>query len=95
MLPSLEYHACRSCARPLVITSLDQIHAADHGKLPPGMTPKAPPDAGTGALRAGFGVAHFGVHTTDLDSVLARLREAAVHVHAEPRRAGSIRCSTA
>jgi hypothetical protein len=59
------------------------------------MTPKEPSDAGTGALRAGFGVAQFGVHTTNLDGLLARLREAGVHAHAEPRRASSIRRSTA
>jgi len=60
-------------------------------EFPPGMMPAEPPEVGVGALRAGFGVAHFGVQTTDLDRVLARLREAGVHAHAEPRRAGSIR----
>ncbi len=60
-------------------------------EFPPGMTPMDPPEAGEGALRSGFGVAHFGVQTTDLDGVLARLLEAGVHAHAEPRRTGSIR----
>ena len=55
------------------------------------MTPADPPEAGEGALRSGFGVAHFGVQTTDLDGDLARLGEAGVHAHAEPRRTGSIR----
>jgi catechol 2,3-dioxygenase-like lactoylglutathione lyase family enzyme len=59
--------------------------------FPSGMTPMEPPEAGEGALRSGFGVAHFGVQTTDLDGALARLREAGVHAHAEPRRTGSIR----
>ncbi len=60
-------------------------------EFPPGMTPAEPPEAGEGALRSGFGVAHFGVQTTDLDGDLARLGEAGVHAHAEPRRTGSIR----
>ncbi|MBT8481085.1 MAG: hypothetical protein HKP36_05810 [Myxococcales bacterium] len=50
-----------------------------------------PPEAGKGALRSGFGVAHFGLQTTDLDGDLARLGEAGVYAHAEPRRTGSIR----
>jgi catechol 2,3-dioxygenase-like lactoylglutathione lyase family enzyme len=60
-------------------------------EFPPGMTPAAPPEAGDGALRAGFGVAHFGLQTTDLDGVLARLRDAGAHVHADARHVGSIR----
>lgn len=60
-------------------------------EFPPGMTPMEPPEAGDGALRSGFGVAHFGVQTTDLDAVLARLREVGVRAHAEPRRTGSVR----
>lgn len=60
-------------------------------EFPAGMTPADPPEAGEGALRSGFGVAHFGVQTTDLDGDLARLGEAGVHAHAEPRRTGSIR----
>jgi len=60
-------------------------------EFPPGMTPMEPPEAGDGALRSGFGVAHFGVQTTDLDGALARLREAGMEAHAEPRRTGSVR----
>jgi catechol 2,3-dioxygenase-like lactoylglutathione lyase family enzyme len=60
-------------------------------EFPPGMTPSAPPEAGEGALRAGFGVAHFGLQTTDLDGVLARLRNAGADIHADPRRTGSVR----
>ncbi len=60
-------------------------------EFPPGMTPAAPPEVGVGALRAGFGVAHFGLQTSDLDGVLDRLRDAGADVHAEPRRAGSVR----
>lgn len=60
-------------------------------EFPPGMMPAEPPEAGDGALRSGFGVAHFGLQTTDLDAVLARLREAGANVHADPRRTGSVR----
>lgn len=60
-------------------------------EFPPGMTPGEPPEVGYGALRTGFGVAHFGVQTSDLDGVLARLRQAGVDPHAEPRRTESIR----
>jgi len=60
-------------------------------EFPPGMGPAEPPEVGNGALRAGFGVAHFGVQTTDLDGVLARLRDAGAHVHADARRTGSVR----
>lgn len=60
-------------------------------EFPPGMAPAQPPEAGSGALRAGFGVAHFGVQTRDLDAVLARLHESGVEPHAEPRCTGSIR----
>lgn len=60
-------------------------------EFPPGMKPAEPPEAGDGALRSGFGVAHFGLQTTDLDVVLGRLRDAGADVHAEARRAGSVR----
>ena len=60
-------------------------------EFPPGMKPAEPPEVGEGALRAGFGVAHFGLQTTDLDGVLIRLREAGADVHSQPRRTGSVR----
>ena len=60
-------------------------------EFPPGMTPAEPPEVGAGALRGGFGVAHFGVQTTDLDAVLAGLRAAGAHVHADPKRTGAVR----
>jgi catechol 2,3-dioxygenase-like lactoylglutathione lyase family enzyme len=60
-------------------------------EFPPGMAPAVPPEPGDGALRSGFGVAHFGLQTTDLDDALARLRDAGAQVHAEPRRTGSVR----
>ena len=60
-------------------------------EFPPGMSPAEPPEAGDGALRSGFGVAHFGLQTADLDGMLARLRDAGADVHADARRTGSIR----
>jgi catechol 2,3-dioxygenase-like lactoylglutathione lyase family enzyme len=60
-------------------------------EFPPSMKPAQPPEVGEGGLRAGFGVAHFGLQTDDLDAVLAGLREAGAEVHAEPRRTGSVR----
>lgn len=60
-------------------------------EFPPSMQPAEPPEVGEGALRAGFGVAHFGLQTADLDGSLTRLRDAGAHVHAEPRRTGSVR----
>lgn len=59
--------------------------------FPPGMSPAEPPEIGDGALRSGFGVAHFGLQTSDLDGALERLREAGAQVHAEAKRTGSIR----
>lgn len=60
-------------------------------EFPPGMSPEDPPEAGEGALRTGFGVAHIGLQTTDLAGVLDRLRDEGAEVHAEPRRTGAIR----
>ena len=60
-------------------------------EFPSGMAPKEPPEPGDGALRSGFGVAHFGLQTTDLDGVLTRLRDGGAEIHAEPRRTGSVR----
>ena len=60
-------------------------------EFPPGMMPTEPPEPGDGALRSGFGLAHFGLQTMDLDRVLARLRAAGAHIHAEARRTGSVR----
>ena len=60
-------------------------------EFPPGMSPKEPPEAGDGALLSGFGVAHFGLQTDDLDSALSRLRDAGAQIHGEPRQTDSIR----
>lgn len=59
--------------------------------FPPGMQARPAPEVGDGALRAGFGVAHFGLQTADLDGVVARLKAQGVHVHDEPSGTGPIR----
>lgn len=59
--------------------------------FPDGMGPSEPPARGDGALRAGFGIAHFGLQTTDLDGLVARLQEAGVEVHDAPATSGPIR----
>lgn len=59
--------------------------------FPAGMSASEPPPVGDGALTAGFGVAHFGLQSSDLDTDSARLRDAGVDVHGEPRGTGAIR----
>lgn len=59
--------------------------------FPPGLEPTELPDVGDGARRTGHGVAHFGLQTTDLDGMRARLEAAGVEVHSQPRESGSIR----
>ncbi len=60
-------------------------------QFPRGMAPAEPPAPGVGALRSGFGVAHFGLQTSDLDGMLGRLRDAGAELHGAPIRADSIR----
>ncbi|MBW1687057.1 MAG: VOC family protein [Deltaproteobacteria bacterium] len=59
--------------------------------FPPGMEPASAPDVGDGAVRSGFGVAHFGLQSSNLDADLVRLETQGVHVHDEPTRSGPIR----
>ncbi len=60
-------------------------------RFPPGLEPKPVPDAGDGALKSGFGVAPVGLIVDDLDTAIARLVDAGVHVHSEPRGQGPLR----
>ncbi len=60
-------------------------------RFPEGMTAATPPVAGDGALESGYGIAHFGVQTSDLDGVVRRLSAEGYAPHAAPRRTGSIR----
>jgi len=59
--------------------------------FPHGMEPQPAPEAGPGALRSGFGVAHFGLQTRDLDALLEQLEAQGVRPQAPPAMAGSIR----
>jgi len=53
------------------------------GSFPTGMRPAAPPEAGDGAYRHGFGVAHFGLRVTDVAAAVAELSAAGVPVLSE------------
>ena len=59
--------------------------------FPPSMQAAHPPEIGDGALRSGWGVAHFGLNVTDLAAALRRFEDAGVVVHDQPQTAGSIR----
>lgn len=59
--------------------------------FPPGMNARPTPPVGDGALDAGFGVAHFGLQTTNLDAILERLEKQGVHIHDAPAGTGPIR----
>jgi len=59
--------------------------------FPPGMEAHPPPEVAEGALRAGFGVAHFGLQTSDLEAMVTRLEQRGVQVHDAPVTAGPIR----
>jgi catechol 2,3-dioxygenase-like lactoylglutathione lyase family enzyme len=50
------------------------------GSFPDGLAAASPPDAGDGAYRHGFGVAHFGLRVEDVDSAIAELSGAGVRV---------------
>ncbi len=50
------------------------------GSFPSGHAPASPPEAGDGAYRHGFGVAHFGLRVTDLDAAIAELSTSGVRV---------------
>ena len=54
------------------------------GSFPVGLTPTAPPEAGDGAYRHGFGVAHFGLRVADVPAAVAELLESGVRVLTQP-----------
>jgi lactoylglutathione lyase len=56
------------------------------GSFPSGLAAAPPPDAGDGAYRVGFGVAHFGLRVADVDAAVAELAAAGVRVLSEPVR---------
>jgi catechol 2,3-dioxygenase-like lactoylglutathione lyase family enzyme len=53
------------------------------GAFPLGHTPASPPEAGDGAYRHGFGVAHLGLRIDDVDAALAELSASGVRVLSE------------
>jgi catechol 2,3-dioxygenase-like lactoylglutathione lyase family enzyme len=59
--------------------------------FPADMQAQECPEVGDGALRAGFGVAHFGLNVPDLDEAVARIRAHGIEPHSGPRGSGSIR----
>ena len=59
--------------------------------FPEGMQAAAPPEPGDGALRSGFGLAHFGLQVDDLDATVERLARGGVSCHGPTREAGPIR----
>jgi catechol 2,3-dioxygenase-like lactoylglutathione lyase family enzyme len=53
------------------------------GSFPKGHAPAPPPQAGDGAYRHGFGVAHFGLRVADVDAAVAELSASGVRVLGE------------
>ena len=53
------------------------------GSFPKGHAPAPPPEAGDGAYRHGFGVAHFGLRVADVDAAVAELSASGVRVLGE------------
>ena len=56
------------------------------GSFPSGLAPAPPPEAGDGAYRHGFGVAHFGLRVTDVEAAIAELSASGVRVLGRPVR---------
>lgn len=54
------------------------------GSFPNGLIPAAPPEAGDGAYRHGFGIAHFGLRVTDVTAAVAELSDLGVRVLTQP-----------
>lgn len=60
------------------------------GPFPLGMSAKEPPAHEDGALASGYGVAHFGLQTDDLDDLVRRAKAAGADVHSEPRSSETV-----
>ena len=56
------------------------------GSFPSGLAPAPPPEAGDGAYRHGFGVAHFGIRVADVHAAIEELLDAGVRVLSQPVR---------
>jgi len=59
------------------------------GSFPRGHVPAPPPEAGDGAYRHGFGVAHFGLCVGDVDEAISELSASGVRVLSRPVRESS------
>lgn len=56
------------------------------GSFPRGHVPAPPAEAGDGAYRHGFGVAHFGLCVEDVDAAIAELSDSGVSALSRPVR---------
>jgi len=56
------------------------------GSFPRGHAAARPPEAGDGAYRHGFGIAHFGLCVADVDAAVAELSASGVRVLSQPVR---------
>ena len=56
------------------------------GSFPSGLAPAPPPEAGDGAYRPGFGVAHFGLRVANVDAAIAELSASGVPILSRPVR---------
>ena len=54
------------------------------GSFPSGLSPTPPPEAGDGAYRHGFGVAHFGLRVADVDAAIGELSASGVRILSQP-----------
>ena len=50
------------------------------GSFPSGLAATSPPEAGDGAYRHGFGVAHFGLRVANVDAAIAELSASGVRI---------------
>ncbi|TFH24499.1 MAG: VOC family protein [Myxococcales bacterium] len=56
------------------------------GSFPSGHAAAPPPEAGDGAYRHGFGVAHFGLNVADVESAVVELSARGVRMLSQPVR---------
>jgi catechol 2,3-dioxygenase-like lactoylglutathione lyase family enzyme len=59
--------------------------------FPRGLAPATPPEAGDGALKTGYGVAHLGFNVKDVDATVAQLSRAGVPILAPTVTSGLIK----
>ena len=59
------------------------------GSFPTGLFPAPTPEAGDGAYRHGFGIAHFGLRVADVRVAITELAASRVRILSEPVRESS------